>query len=132
MVDRVKDASGVLQPKIDIAQRAAIKLVDQFEQYAREHPERPIILGIYEFSDRDGEASTRAVIPPGPPDASRAQNAIKQMRGGACTPIGNAMIRAKLDIDSTGLSKGTSWLLPTREHERLLAGGRDAGHHEPE
>ena len=105
MVDKVKDASGVRQPKIEIAQRAAIKLVDQFEQYAREHSERPIILGIYEFSDREGEASTRAIIPPGPPDASRAQNAIRQMRGRGGTPIGNAMIRAKLDIDSTGMSK---------------------------
>jgi hypothetical protein len=105
MVDKVRDANGERQPKIDIAQRAAIKLVDQFDQYAREHTERPIILGIYEFSDREGEPSTRPVIRPGPPDASRAQSAIRRMRGRGGTPIGNAVIQAKLDIDATGLSK---------------------------
>jgi hypothetical protein len=54
MAEKVKDANGERQPKIDIAQRAAIKLVEQFDQYAREHTEKPILLGIYEFSDRDG------------------------------------------------------------------------------
>src|SRR4030095_4583161 len=105
MRDKVTDANGERQPKIDIAQRAAIKLVEQFDQYAREHTERPISLGIYEFSDREGEPFTRPVIPPGPPDASRAQHAIMQMRARGGTPIGNAMIQAKLDIDATGLSK---------------------------
>jgi hypothetical protein len=105
MRDEVKDANGERQPKIDIAQRAAIKLVEQFDQYAREHAEKPISLGIYEFSDREGEPFTRPVIPPGPPDASRAQNAIMRMRARGGTPIGNAMIQAKLALDQTGLSK---------------------------
>ena len=105
MAEKVRDANGERQPKIDIAQRAAIKLVEQFDQYAREHPEKPILLGIYEFSDRDGRPPVRPVIPPGPPDATRAQHAIMQMRPEGGTPIGNALIQAKLDADETGMAK---------------------------
>ena len=105
MSEKVRDANGDRRPKIDIARRAAIKVVDQFDQYAREHMEKPILLGIYEFSDRDGRPSTRAIIPPGPPDATRAQHAIMQMYPEGGTPIGNALIQAKLDADATGLAK---------------------------
>jgi hypothetical protein len=105
MAEKVKDANGDRQPKMAIAQRAAIKLVNQFDQYAREHPEKPILLGIYEFSDRDGRPSTRPIIAPGPPDAARAEHAIMQMHPEGGTPIGNALIQAKLDADETGLAK---------------------------
>ena len=33
MKERVRDADGAMQPKISIAQRAALKLVDQFDTY---------------------------------------------------------------------------------------------------
>jgi hypothetical protein len=104
MLDKVKDSDGARQPKIEIAQRAALSLVDQFDKYAREHPEKPILLGIYEFSDRGG-SPCRTVIELGKPDVDAARAAIMRMRADGDTPIGDAMIKAKLDVDATGLSK---------------------------
>src|SRR5262245_29505005 len=37
MEDKVKDVDGATRPKIEIAQRAALDLLRQFENYAREH-----------------------------------------------------------------------------------------------
>jgi hypothetical protein len=105
MREQVKDGDGRLQPKIAIARRAALNLVDQVDQYAREHSDKPVVLGIYEFSDRDKGPSSRPVVELGPPDPVAARSAIMTMRAEGDTPIGDAMIKAKRDIDATGLSK---------------------------
>ena len=105
MTERVSNVDGVKQPKIEIARRAAIDLVSQFDSYAKEHSDKPILLGVYEFSDRDRQPSTRTVIKPGPPNAVAAHDAIMRMHAEGGTPIGNAMIQAKRDLDATGLSK---------------------------
>jgi hypothetical protein len=107
MEDEVKDVDGQMRPKIEIARRAALDLVRQFENYAREHAEQTILLGIYEFSDR-GRESSREVVklgPPGTMDNVAVRTAISNMRPGGDTPIGDAMIQAKRAIDATGLSK---------------------------
>ena len=101
----VQDANGTPQPKIAIAQRAALNLVNQFDMYAREHPDQPIFLGIYEFSERNKGESCRTVIKLGPPDVEAARAAIMKMHADGDTPIGDAMIKAKRDVDATGLSK---------------------------
>ena len=106
MNQQVKDADGRARPKIEIAQRAAIGLVNQFDAYAREHSGQAIYLGIYEFSDRSANMRpTRQVIPLGPPNPAVAQSAISKMVAGGDTPIGDAMIVAKRDVDATGLAK---------------------------
>jgi len=105
MQEQVRDASGGLRPKIAIARRAALNLVDQVDYYAREHSDKSIVLGIYEFSERDKGPSCRVVVELGPPDAAVARSAILAMRAEGDTPIGDAMIRAKRDLDATGLSK---------------------------
>ena len=105
MQDRVQDTDGIQRRKIDIAQRAAMKLVNQFDTFAREHPDQVINLGIYEFSQRYRGSSTRTVVKLGPPDPAAAGPAISKMVAEGDTPIGDAMIVAKRDIDATGLSK---------------------------
>jgi hypothetical protein len=87
MADKVRDTDGRERPKIEIAQRAALNLVSQFDTYARAHKDQSIYLGIYEFSDR-GRKSCREVVKLGP-----------------AGDRDDAMITAKLDIDATGLSK---------------------------
>jgi VWA domain-containing protein len=107
MGDKVKDDDGQMRPKIEIAQRAALDLVKQFDSYARDHADQPIFFGIYEFSDRGGR-SCREVIKLGPADRSdpaAVRSAILMMRPGGGTPIGDAIITAKRDIDATGLAK---------------------------
>jgi Mg-chelatase subunit ChlD len=105
MEDRVQDTDGIRRKKIDIAQRAAMNLVKQFDAFAREHPDQVINVGIYEFSQRERGSSTRTVIKLGPPDPAAAGPAISKMIAAGDTPIGDAMIVAKRDIDATGLSK---------------------------
>ena len=105
MQDSVKDADGALKPKIDIARRAALNLVDQFDAYARNHSDQSIFMGIYEFSARGSGSCCRTVVKLGPPDAAAARSAISKMRADGDTPIGDAMIMAKHDVDATGFSK---------------------------
>ena len=107
MGDRVKDDDGRMRPKIEIAQRAALDLVKQFDTYAQEHPDQTIFFGIYEFSDRGGPFCREVVKlgPAGKSDAVAVRSAVLTMRPRGDTPIGDAIITAKRDIDATGLSK---------------------------
>lgn len=105
MEDEVRGDNGRDEEKIDIARRAARDLVEQFARYAEEHPNEPVLLGLYEFSERSGRPDCRAVVPMGPPDRTRADRALGLMRAQGGTPIGNAMITAKRELDATGLSR---------------------------
>ena len=105
MEDEVRGENGREEEKIVIARRAARDLVEQFARYAEEHPDESVLLGLYEFSERSGEPDCRAVIPMGRPDRARAQRALASMRAQGGTPIGNAMITAKRELDATGLTR---------------------------
>jgi Mg-chelatase subunit ChlD len=122
MRDRVESGGG-REPKIEIARRAARDLVEQFARYAEEHRDEPVQLGVYEFSERPGEPDCRPVVPMGPPDRVRAGNAIGQLRADGGTPIGNAMIAAKRELDATGLA---------RRHLLVVTDGENTDGHEPE
>ena len=105
MDDRVADADGRRARKIDVARRAARDLVAQFVAYADEHKDQPVSLGIFEFSRRDGKPDCRPIVPMGPPDAAKADEALARLDPEGGTPIGSAMITAKLALDATGLAR---------------------------
>jgi Mg-chelatase subunit ChlD len=105
MDDDVRGESGRSEAKIEIARRAARDLVNQFARYAEDHRDEPVLLGLYEFSERSGMPDCRPVIPMAPPDRARADRALSSMRARGGTPIGNAMITAKRELDQTGLSR---------------------------
>lgn len=105
MDDSVEGTDGRDEPKIEIARRAARDLVDQFARYAAEHPNEDVRLGIYEFSRRRGEPDCRPVIEMAPPDRARAEAAIARFEADGGTPIGEAMITAKRELDNTGLAR---------------------------
>ena len=105
MDESVAGQNGRKEPKIEIARRAALDLVDQFVSYARDHQDEPVQLGIYEFSRRRGDPDCRAVVPMGTPDRERAAAAIARLTADGGTPIGQAMITAKRALDETGLSR---------------------------
>ena len=105
MDDEVAGADNRDEKKIDIARRAARDLVEQFARYADDHRGETVLLGLYEFSERSGEADCRPVLPMAPPDRSRADAALRRMRARGGTPIGNAMIEGKRELDATGLSR---------------------------
>jgi len=105
MKERVRDTDGALRPKIEIAQRAADSLVRQFDTYFKQHSDQRVMLGIYEFSDRGRGPVCRPVVPLGTPDLNASRLAIPKMRADGDTPIGDALIVAKRDLDAVGLSK---------------------------
>ena len=105
MDEDVRGEGGRDEPKIDVARRAARDIVEQFARYAEDHRGEPVLLGLYEFSERSGEPDCRPVIAMAPPDRGRADRALASMRARGGTPIGNAMIAAKRELDATGLSR---------------------------
>jgi Mg-chelatase subunit ChlD len=105
MDEEVAGRDGRKEPKIAIARRAALDLVEQFASYARDHQDEPVLLGVYEFSRRRGEADCRPVVPMGPPDRERAASAVARLAADGGTPIGQAMITAKRALDETGLTR---------------------------
>jgi Mg-chelatase subunit ChlD len=105
MDEDVAGQNGRAEPKIDIARRAALDIVEQFATYARAHQDEPVLLGMYEFSRRRGEPDCRTVVPMGPPDRERAATAIARLDADGGTPIGQAMITAKRALDETGLTR---------------------------
>jgi Mg-chelatase subunit ChlD len=102
MHDRIK---GERRRKIEAAQQAATDLVGAFERYAAAHKETPVLVGVYEFSRRGAEPPARTVVPIGTPNATSAGYAINGMKTGGGTPIGDAMVEARLALDRTDLKR---------------------------
>ena len=102
MHDRIK---GERRRKIEAAQAAAIDLVGAFTRYATAHPDTPVLVGVHEFSARTGAPAAREVIPLGKPNPLTADNAIRAMKTGGGTPIGEAMAVARLALDRSGLKR---------------------------
>jgi Mg-chelatase subunit ChlD len=123
MDDSVEGMDGRSEPKIEIARRAASDLVEQFARYAAQHPDEDVRLGIYEFSRRRGEPDCRPVIPMAAPERERAETAIAALQADGGTPIGEAMIVAKRELDSTGLA---------RRHLLLVTDGENTDGARPE
>jgi Mg-chelatase subunit ChlD len=122
MKDAVRGDDGRRERKIDIARRAATDLVEQFARYAEEHKDEPVLLGLYEFSERSGDDDTRPIVPMGAPDRARAAAALSTLRADGGTPIGNAMIAAKAELDRTGV---------TRRHLLLVTDGENTDGFDP-
>jgi Mg-chelatase subunit ChlD len=123
MEDEVRGESGRSEEKIEIARRAARDLIDQFARYAEEHKDEPVLLGIYEFSERAGQPDARPIVQMAPPDRARAQAALARLRPDGGTPIGSAMIAAKRELDLTGLS---------RRHLLVVTDGENTDGFEPD
>jgi Mg-chelatase subunit ChlD len=123
MDESVAGQDGRKQKKIEIARRAALDLVGQFASYAADHQDEPVQLGIFEFSRRRGDPDCRVVVPMGAPDRDRAGAAIAGLEADGGTPIGQAMITAKLALDKTGL---------TRRHLLLVTDGENTDGIEPD
>lgn len=123
MRERVEGPGGRSEPKIETARRAAKDLVEQFARYAEDHAGETVLLGLYEFSERSGQPDWRTVIPMAPPDRTRAASALAALRPDGGTPIGNAMIGAKHELDKTGL---------TRRHLLVVTDGENTGGFPPE
>jgi Mg-chelatase subunit ChlD len=123
MREHVAGRNGDRERKIDIAQRAALDLVDQFASYARDHQDEPVQLGVYEFSRRGGDPDCRTVVAMGAPDHERAAAAIAKLEADGGTPIGGAMITAKRALDATGLA---------RRHLLVVTDGENTDGIEPE
>ena len=122
MRESVRGENGEKERKIEIARRAARDLVEQFARYAEEHKDEPVLLGIYEFSERSGREDMRPEVMMGTPDRAKADAALASLRADGGTPIGNAMIAAKAELDRTGVS---------RRHLLLVTDGENTDGYDP-
>jgi Ca-activated chloride channel family protein len=116
-------AKGNNIPKITYARAAANDIVAQFARYADDHKGETVLLAIYEFSARDDQERCREVVPMSPPNRDKARTAIAQLRADGGTPIGDAMIKAKLALDSTGLA---------RKHLLVITDGENTNGYDPD
>jgi len=121
MSESVSDG-GQERPKIVVARRAAQSLIHQFATYAAGHPDEPVLVGLFEFSERRGDPSVREVIPLSPADPARTEAALARMRADGGTPIGDAMVAAKRALDSSGL---------TRRHLLVVTDGENTDGYKP-
>jgi Mg-chelatase subunit ChlD len=119
MHDRIK---GERRRKIEAAQAAAIDLVGAFARYAKAHPDTPVLVGVHEFSARSGTPAAREVIPLAAPDPLTATSAIRRMKTGGGTPIGDAMVEARIALDRSGLK---------RRHLLVVTDGENTDGHDP-
>jgi hypothetical protein len=102
MRDRIP---GEPRRKLEAAQAAALDLVGAFARYAAAHADTPVLVGVQEFSAREGEPAARTVVPLGPPNPLTAGQAIRGMKASGGTPIGEAMVAARVMLDSSGLRR---------------------------
>jgi Ca-activated chloride channel family protein len=116
-------AKGNNIPKITYARAAANDIVAQFARYADDHKGETVLLAIYEFSARDDQERCREVVPMSPPNRDKARTAIAQLRADGGTPIGDAMIKAKLALDATGLA---------RKHLLVVTDGENTNGYDPD
>jgi Mg-chelatase subunit ChlD len=121
MADEVSGTGG--GRKIDIARRAALDLMGQFDRYAKAHPEEPVVVGLFEFSgERERGPNTREVIPLLAPDLARAEEALARMVPDGGTPIGDALVVGKRALDMAGF---------TRRHLLIVTDGENTEGYRP-
>ncbi len=123
MKETVPDADGKPKPKIDIARRAALDLLRRFSDHAQKNPGRPLLVGIYEFSARDDQPSCRTVAKLGPPGVVEGEANLGKLHPLGGTPIGDAMIAAKRDLDLTGMARRHILVVTDGENNRGYSPG---------
>ncbi len=119
MADEVKGADNQPKPKIKIAQAALLNVMRQFSAFARKNPDKKLLVGIYEFSQRAiGVPTCRQIVKMGPPDVPAAEKAVAMLVPSGSTPIGDAMIAAKRDLDATGFTHRHMLVITDGENNR--------------
>jgi hypothetical protein len=113
----VRDSDGARRPKLDIAKRAGKRVVEKLRDFTDTHPGRPLKLGLYQFSG----SAARRLGPFDLLDPERAVSDLEKLTLGSGTPIGEAMILGKRDLDRSGLTKKHLILLTDGENTE----GRD-------
>lgn len=102
MDSSVKNSANQNERKLDIAKRRVLDIVKQTEAYALQHPDRKIVLEVSTFSS---ERTYRAVVPVAPPSVKIAEPLVNAIVIEGGTAIGDAMIAAKKDLDSSNMAR---------------------------
>lgn len=118
MKDEVPGSDRKPKAKIQMARAALLNLVRQFGAFAQKNPDRKILVGIYEFSTRSGQPVCRQIIKLGPPDPAAAERSFSNIVAEGSTPIGDAMIVAKRDLDATGYAHRHILVITDGENNR--------------
>ena len=118
MSDEVQGSDRQPKPKLQVARMALLKLLQQFSDFATKNPDKKILVGIYEFSSRPNRPSCRQLVPLSPPDLPAAHRALEAVVADGNTPIGDAMITAKRELDATGFTHRHMLVITDGENNR--------------
>jgi hypothetical protein len=134
MQEEVLGADKKPKAKIDVARMALLKVLQQFSTFAGKNPDKKILVGVYEFSSRPGLPPCRQLLKLGPPDLAAAHRVLAGISAEGATPIGDAMIAGKRDLDATGFSHRHLLVITDGENNRGYMPGDVAEviAHEPE
>lgn len=123
MNESVAGRGGRRVKKLDAARAAVSELIRNLEATVAKGSKRTVLLSLYEFSrHRGSDDVVRQLLPPAPPDAEAAAKVVGQMRADGGTPIGQAILTAKRDLDATGLDG---------QHILVITDGQNTLGHEP-
>jgi Mg-chelatase subunit ChlD len=114
----IPDTSGSPRRKIDLAKRASLDMIDRIARFAAQHPDRPVKVGLYEFHGQ----GCKALLPLGALDRDAMAAAVERLQPSSGTPIGEAMLAAKHDLDRGGL---------TRKHMLVVTDGENTAGRDP-
>lgn len=101
MDQTVKDHAGKARPKFQIALDALEHIIDQTAQWQQAHPDRPLQMGLYNFS-----SSVSVILPVSDFDESKAKAALARLpRPSGGTAIGRALEEAFKGLYQSGCTR---------------------------
>lgn len=105
MKSQVKDTDGSMRPKIEIARRAVQNIILLSADFKKKNPAKPLFVSVHEFSARGNQPNVRPVLPAAEPDPAQAEAALQRIMPSGGTPIGDAMVEGKRELDRLSIKK---------------------------
>ncbi len=99
MEDKARDANGSMREKIEIARNVAWRVLGRIKMFNEKYPWVDLKVGVYQFSGDE----CRQLLPLEAFNFSRAMDAVELKTSSQGTPMGEAILQAKLDLDRSGL-----------------------------
>ncbi len=104
MANAVRDLNNTERPKIDITRETAKKVILQIKKFKDINQDKEVRIGIYSFGG-DEVNGIKTILNMGTVAPSDIDVALNQLNAFGNTPLGEAIMRAKKEMDRTGLNK---------------------------
>jgi Mg-chelatase subunit ChlD len=116
MSESVPDTDGQARDKEGIAKRSVMAVIRRCETFANANPKRKVQLAVYQFDD-----TVEQIVPFSVPSVSTDEPAVDTISPNAYTAIGDAVAKAKTDLDATGLTNKHIIVVTDGENNRGMS-----------